>query len=189
MTRTQILQLTVVLLLLIFIGVWFYTKQSMIAATPPFAVAVESPAVVPPIQTPEVPTSSPTIPQPEIVDFDSVRDPLELSPLLKDALLQRQLAREREKERLLRKRDVPIETPAPIQPPPLQLQGILWGTARPQAIINRRIVSVGDTVEGAQITAVSKEGVKVSFSGQEFKLKLPQRGALDAHAKEGEENR
>lgn len=187
MTRTQILQLIVVALLLVFVGVWFYTKQSLITTAPVASVAVAPPVVAPAAATPEVSISSPTMPQLEEVDLDSVPDPLELSPLLKEALLERQLARERQKQ--LQKKHVPTQAPAPIQPPPLQLQGVLWGTARPQAIINRRIVSVGDTIEGATIVAVSREGVKISFSGEEFKLKLPQRGALDAHSKEGEENR
>ncbi|MCM8811817.1 MAG: hypothetical protein NC910_02025 [Candidatus Omnitrophica bacterium] len=77
-------------------------------------------------------------------------------------------------------------TPVPVGPidthltPQLRLQGIMWGIAQPKAIINRRIVAVGDTIENATVVAVSKDGVTVSFAGQEYLLKLPTKGGAGA---------
>ena len=59
------------------------------------------------------------------------------------------------------------------QLPSLTLQGILWGVEKPQAIINRRIVSVGDAIEQAQVQAVTPQGVRLLFNGRELLLELP----------------
>ena len=232
MSRTQILQLSVVILLLIFVGILVYMKNGALLTSGPVVVPLP-PAVTNPSSSdnhaqhsrepavgngvasssdnhaqhsrepavgngvasssdnhPEPPKAPPPpliTPPPEETDLDALRDPFETPPMLKELLLKRALEKQRkqdfQRQLLERQGKVPVPSAVPIQPPSLQLQGILWGSARPQAIINRRIVSVGDTVEGATIVAVSKEGVNVSFSGQEIKLKLPQRGALDGSSR------
>ena len=48
--------------------------------------------------------------------------------------------------------------------PSLQIQGIVWGGGFPQAIINNKVVRVGDTIEEVRITDINKSGVTV-FSG------------------------
>ena len=50
--------------------------------------------------------------------------------------------------------------------PALRVQGIIWGGDRPQAIINDRIVELGDDVEGATIKSIQKDGVNVLFDGK-----------------------
>ena len=64
---------------------------------------------------------------------------------------------------------------APTAPPPefssLELQGIFWGAGKPQVIINRKILSVGDTIDGAEVTAITKEVVTLTHGGQELELK------------------
>ena len=55
--------------------------------------------------------------------------------------------------------------------PLLKLQGILWGE-KPQAIINRKVLSVGDRIEEAEVTSVTPDGVTLSFNGQEINLTL-----------------
>ena len=92
--------------------------------------------------------------------------------MLIETLRQRELARTQ-----LKKPEGPIAI-APGQKvplPPLELQGVLWGTARPQAIINRRILSVGETIDGVTLTAVDAEGITVAFQDREFRMTLPQK--------------
>ncbi|MBN1913911.1 MAG: hypothetical protein JW788_05875 [Candidatus Omnitrophica bacterium] len=57
--------------------------------------------------------------------------------------------------------------------PALTIQGLVWGGAFPQAIINNRVVKVGDIIEEAKITAISKTGVKVVFDKREYDLSSP----------------
>ncbi len=99
------------------------------------------------------------------------RDPFELPALLKQAIEAQELA----------KQGQGIQTPTGtvvVQPPPMTLQGILWGTTRPpQAIINRRIVSDGESVGDVVIKGINKDSVEFSFQGKEFRLELPQRTA------------
>jgi hypothetical protein len=54
--------------------------------------------------------------------------------------------------------------------PDLVVQGLIWGSSLPQAIINNKVVKVGDVIQGADIIDISKEGVLVLFAGTEYKL-------------------
>ena len=58
-------------------------------------------------------------------------------------------------------------------PPALKVQGIIWGGKFPQAIINDKVVKVGDTIEGAQITDIKKEGITCLFQGRQFNVSSP----------------
>ncbi|MFH1269640.1 MAG: hypothetical protein ABIH75_01095 [Candidatus Omnitrophota bacterium] len=58
--------------------------------------------------------------------------------------------------------------------PPLQVQGMVWGGSLPQAIINNKVVKIGDTpIEGVRITAIDKGGVTVLFEKQLHLLSIP----------------
>ena len=61
------------------------------------------------------------------------------------------------------------ETP----PPLLNVQGLIWGGALPQAIINDKVVKIGDSIEGARITNIAKDGVTVLFEGRQYNLSSP----------------
>jgi len=60
------------------------------------------------------------------------------------------------------------QEPKPL--PALQIQGIVWGGGFPQAIINNKVVRVGDTIEGVRITDINKNGVIVFFENQQYDL-------------------
>jgi len=60
-----------------------------------------------------------------------------------------------------------------VTPPALKVQGIFWGGNFPQAIINDKIVKVGDSVEGAQVVSIDKNSVDVFFVNRQFKLSSP----------------
>jgi hypothetical protein len=69
-------------------------------------------------------------------------------------------------------------TPAPVEPVPVQLpavtiQGIVWGGTTPQAIINNKVVKVGDTIEGMRVISIDKSGITVSYGNREFNLASP----------------
>ena len=52
----------------------------------------------------------------------------------------------------------------------LTVQGIIWGSNLPQAIINNKVVKVGDVLEGAEVTDINKDGVIILFAGVSHKL-------------------
>jgi type II secretory pathway component PulC len=72
-----------------------------------------------------------------------------------------------------KKEQIPPE-PVQVEPlPSLAIQGIVWGSSLPQAIINNKVVKVGDTIEGVRITDINKNGVTVSWGNQEYNLSSP----------------
>lgn len=65
------------------------------------------------------------------------------------------------------------QAPPQVQLPSLTVQGIIWGAKIPQAIINDKLVKVGDTVSEAKITAIGKDGIEVIFKNYTFKITSP----------------
>ena len=60
--------------------------------------------------------------------------------------------------------------------PVLTVKGIIWGSSLPQAIINDKVVKVGDTVDGVTVEGIEKSGVSVSFAGAIYELSAPAAG-------------
>lgn len=63
-------------------------------------------------------------------------------------------------------------------PPSLTVQGIIWGGKFPQAIINNKVVRVGDTIEGVSVVSIDKEGITIFFGGAQYNLLAPVAGAV-----------
>ena len=57
--------------------------------------------------------------------------------------------------------------------PFLEIKGLVWGGNLPQAIINKKIVKIGDIIEGAQVIDINKAGVIISFNKREYNLPSP----------------
>lgn len=57
--------------------------------------------------------------------------------------------------------------------PALAVRGIIWGGKFPQAIINDKVVKVGDTIEGARVIDITKEGITCLFQGRQFGVSSP----------------
>ncbi|MDD5596018.1 MAG: hypothetical protein PHY94_07255 [Candidatus Omnitrophica bacterium] len=57
--------------------------------------------------------------------------------------------------------------------PDLKIQGVVWGGSLPQAIINNKVVKVGDTIEKAKIIDINKDGITVLFSGRKYNIYSP----------------
>jgi hypothetical protein len=55
----------------------------------------------------------------------------------------------------------------------LKVEGVIWGVKTPQAIINGRVLTVGDFIEGAEIISIEKKGITLRFNGAIFDLSAP----------------
>ena len=56
--------------------------------------------------------------------------------------------------------------------PNLVLKGIIEGRGKPRAIINSRVVDIGDIVEDATVVRINKNSVNLVYMDQEFILKI-----------------
>lgn len=70
-----------------------------------------------------------------------------------------------------------VEVSAPVAPKPkdpLNLQGIVWNTKNPQVVINGKVLSIGNEIEGAKVMEITKGAVKMKYLNhdEEFILKL-----------------
>jgi len=75
---------------------------------------------------------------------------------------------------------VGIPVGPPPQPPAVTVQGMIWGGARPQVLIDSQLYNVGDTVQGARIVSIGREGVTVAIQGATFLLSPVQRLGMSA---------
>jgi len=66
------------------------------------------------------------------------------------------------------KQIMPEVKPAPT--PVLKIEGLVWGGRLPQAIINQKVVKIGDIIEGAQIVDINREGVTLTFNNSQYNL-------------------
>ncbi len=72
-----------------------------------------------------------------------------------------------------------------IIPLSLTVQGLIWGGSFPQAIINNKVVKVGDIIEGARIISIDKEGITVFFEERQYNLSPPAKGATSSGKPQG----
>jgi len=55
----------------------------------------------------------------------------------------------------------------------LKVEGIIWGTKIPQAIINGKVYIVGDKINDAKIISIDQKGVNLSSAAGIFNLPAP----------------
>ncbi|MEO6033891.1 MAG: hypothetical protein ABIQ35_01420 [Verrucomicrobiota bacterium] len=67
----------------------------------------------------------------------------------------------------------PVIAVAPPAPPALKLQGIFFRVKNPSAMINGKLLMVGESVAGARVTKIGKEEVTMERDGQPIVLTLP----------------
>jgi len=58
------------------------------------------------------------------------------------------------------------------QAPNLTLNGVMYLKESPRAIINGNMVQEGDSVNGARVTAINKDNVRLDYNNAEITLKL-----------------
>lgn len=68
-------------------------------------------------------------------------------------------------------RDAEKQIPEDLQPPELNIKGLIWNSNRPQAIINDQVVDLGDTVSEAEIVSIQKNEIGILFKGQKITIK------------------
>ncbi len=54
--------------------------------------------------------------------------------------------------------------------PSFSVQGIIWGTKLPQAIVDGQVVEVGDKIEEAEIIKINKEGITFLYQDEQYKV-------------------
>jgi type II secretory pathway component PulC len=101
------------------------------------------------------------LPQRAKVEYNSgsLRDPFQ-NPQEKDIAAKAAAKKEKKEKAVL---------PAPS----LAIQGIVFGGSFPQAIVESKVVKVGDTVKDAQIIKIEKDGITILYSGVEYKISSP----------------
>jgi hypothetical protein len=69
--------------------------------------------------------------------------------------------------------------------PTFSVQGIIWGSSLPQAIIDDAVVKVGDTIKEAKVIAIDKEGITLLYYGREYKISSPSATPQEAQEQGG----
>ena len=69
------------------------------------------------------------------------------------------------------KPSAPQEQPV-VKAPELKVSGVVWEGDSPQAIINDRVVGVGDTVKDAKVVAIRRSEVEVGVQGKNFVIRV-----------------
>ncbi|MDD5730529.1 MAG: hypothetical protein PHN57_05325 [Candidatus Omnitrophica bacterium] len=62
--------------------------------------------------------------------------------------------------------------------------GIIWGGTVAQAIVNDKVVKIGDIVDGAKIIKIEKNGIIVSYMNRQYKLTSPADNMMQSIQKE-----
>ncbi|MEA3560776.1 MAG: hypothetical protein U9R31_03295 [Candidatus Omnitrophota bacterium] len=60
------------------------------------------------------------------------------------------------------------KTTKKVELPAFEVQGMVWGGKRPQAVINGQVLEKGDIIQGAEIMGVCKRGVIFLYQNEEF---------------------
>jgi hypothetical protein len=70
-------------------------------------------------------------------------------------------------------------------PGKFKVQGIIWGVKTPQAIINDKVLTIGDLIEEAKILRIEKKGITLSFYVKIFNLPAPEQNLVYPEAGKG----
>ena len=62
-----------------------------------------------------------------------------------------------------------LDIPKPEIPlPTFQVNGLVWNTGRPQAILDSQIINVGDTIKDCTVIDIDKNGILLNFQDRTF---------------------
>ena len=50
--------------------------------------------------------------------------------------------------------------------PDLNIEGLIWNSDMPQAIINGSVIKIGDYIEGVKVIEIDKKGITIEYEGQ-----------------------
>ena len=71
-----------------------------------------------------------------------------------------------------------------INPPDITIESMISGGPKPRVIIKGRMLGVGEEVEGARITNITREGAEVVYEGEKFIIPAPSKAIGTANIKE-----
>ena len=54
--------------------------------------------------------------------------------------------------------------------PDLNIEGLIWNSDMPQAIINGSVVKIGDYIEGVKVVEIDKKGITIEYEGQKVPI-------------------
>jgi hypothetical protein len=69
----------------------------------------------------------------------------------------------------LKKTEPVVDSQSPL--PDFVIQGIVWNTEMPQAILNGQVIRIGDTIEGVKVLQIEKEGITILYRGEKLLIK------------------
>lgn len=112
-------------------------------------------------------------------DLDSLRDPFTPQlPLPPTEETEKPMEIQKLPEQKVEKKVPQLPSPPPkpmveepIKPPEVKIVGLIWNTDHPQAIVNDRIVQVGDQIGEWKIQKIDRDGIEISF--QDKKIFIP----------------
>ena len=67
---------------------------------------------------------------------------------------------------LYKTRTIKTEEKIEIPLPELTIEGIIWNSDLPQAIVDGSVVRIGDIIKGVEIINIEKKGIIVSYNGE-----------------------
>ncbi|MEA3328218.1 MAG: hypothetical protein U9Q08_00535 [Candidatus Omnitrophota bacterium] len=72
--------------------------------------------------------------------------------------------------------EVSEEKGQPAALPIFEIQGMIWGGIRPQAIINNGVFEQGDIIQEAEIIEIDKQGITFLYRGKKFIIRPAGKG-------------
>lgn len=139
-------------------GIFFVPSAPVLAQEPPAAAAGVQPAPEPPAGSAVEPSAQESPEEP--LDF---KDPFFSGLPVKEG--------EVSEEPVAGGTEAAAEPEEQFDPAKYQVTGLVWGQAAPKAIINDTIYSIGDTVEGAKVVNIDKNGILMEFNSKEYLMK------------------
>jgi cytoskeletal protein RodZ len=183
-----ILGMAVLLLVLAALGgwlVWYGFRQWTAKPTPAAATATEvrprPDPVAPPASTavtpPPLAVKTPVKPAPSAAALPAPSNPqpaMAMQPVPAEALAAKPAASPAAAVN-------PASPAAAVVPektawPVLNVSGLVGKGARGAAIINRQVVGVDETIEGARVISIERQGVKIEFQGETQLFKVGSAG-------------
>ncbi len=77
------------------------------------------------------------------------------------------------REKVVSPSEAPVADITSSPPPPLVIQGIIWGGVINQAIINNKVLKTGDTIDDARIVDINQDAISVFFKNRLYKFPSP----------------
>lgn len=75
--------------------------------------------------------------------------------------------RDRLRQLTLEKEEIEKQA-AHIRLPSIVVEGLIWGGEHPSAVINGKVLKIGDGIEGATIKDITKKGIILNYKGLEL---------------------